>query len=70
MTTVLLLAIAIFGIAVLVISGSISKRVRRPMNQHQFQTQWEELLKVVGTQEGMVVAVINADKLVDKALTY
>ena len=68
MITTLLLGFAVFGILVLMVIGRLTHRLRRPMNQRYFHTRWLETLEMVKTQEGMVLAVINADKLFDQAL--
>lgn len=64
----LLLGFALFGIIVLVVAGMLTHHVPRPMNKPLFQKRWQAILEIVKTQEGMVLAVINADKLVDEAL--
>jgi hypothetical protein len=48
---------------------SRSGRGRAPkLNQQYFQDQWTELLARVKTPEGMVLAIIDGDKLLDQAL--
>lgn len=44
------------------------KRFRRRINPKYFQTKWLELLARVKTYEGMMLAVIDADRLLDEAL--
>ncbi len=68
MTTAFLLAAIIFGVAVLIVLGFFGKRLNRPMKQKYFEARWSELLAMVKSQEGMVLAVIDADKLLDEAL--
>lgn len=69
MTTILFLAgVILFGIAVLVLVGMIGKKVPTRLNQKQFQNRWMELLARVKTPEGMVLAIIDADKLLEDAL--
>lgn len=41
---------------------------RRKLNQKRFQQKWLELLARVKTQEGMMLAIIDADKLLEDAL--
>lgn len=69
MTEILyLLGIAVFGLAVLVIISKLSRRLPRQLNRDYFRQRWEELLLKVKTPDGMVLAVIEADKLFDDAL--
>ena len=68
MILTLLLVFAAFGVLVLALIGVFTNRVPRPINQPYFRDRWEALLGMVKSQEGMVLAVINADKLLDQAL--
>ena len=68
MTIVFLLAVIIFGVVILVLVGLLGKKVPSHLNQKHFQERWVELLTRVKTPEGMVLAVIDADKLLDEAL--
>jgi hypothetical protein len=71
MTIVFLVAIIIFGLLALVVLSRFSKRFakfQRSLNQNYYQTKWGELLLRVRTPEGMILAVIDADKLLDDAL--
>jgi len=61
-------AIIIFGIVVLAIVNRLSRRQQPKMNHEYFQQQWMELLARVKTPEGMVLAIVDADKLLDQAL--
>lgn len=63
-----LVAIIIFGIIVLVAISRFGKIPRRGLNQQYFHKRWLELLARVKTPEGMVLAIIDADKLLDEAL--
>jgi hypothetical protein len=64
-----LLAVAIFGVVVLIGLGFLGKKVpRAKLNQDYFQKKWVELLTHVKTPNGMALAVIDADKLLDEAL--
>lgn len=47
---------------------ALGKRVSRRLNQDYFQKKWLELLARVKTPEGMMLAIIDADKLLDDAL--
>jgi hypothetical protein len=69
-TTVFLIIVVIFGIVTLVGVGILSRRVggTHRLNQEYFQQKWAELLTRVKTPEGMILAVIDADKLLDEAL--
>ncbi len=64
----LLLGFALFGVIVLVLLGWLTHHVPRPMHKSFFEKRWHKVLESVKTPEGMVLAVINADKLVDEAL--
>lgn len=62
-----LVAAVIFGVVVLFI---LSKLVAKPrkLNQQYYQRKWLEILARVKTYDGMILAVIDADKLLDEAL--
>lgn len=68
MITTMLLIFAAFGVLVLILIALLTHRVPRPINQQYFRDRWEALLSMVKSQEGMALAVINADKLLDQAL--
>jgi len=68
MTVIFLLAVIAFGIVVMMLIGWLGKKQFGPHGQKYFQEQWIELLTRVRTPEGMVLAVIDADKLLDEAL--
>ena len=69
MTIIFLIAVIIFGFAVLVLIGYFGKKVvPSRLNQEYFQKKWAELLTKVKTPDGMSLAVIDADKLLDEAL--
>lgn len=63
-----LIGIIAFGIIVLTLVGMVGKKHFGPTGQKYFQDKWMELLTRVKTPEGMVLAVIDADKLLDEAL--
>ena len=63
-----LLGIIILGVIVLVVISRFGKVPRRALNQEYFQNKWLELLARVKTPDGMILAVIDADKLLDEAL--
>lgn len=67
MTTFLIVAI-VFGLIVLVIVSRWANRRPRMLDQEYFREQWATLLARVKTPEGMMLAVIDADKLLDEAL--
>ncbi len=58
----------IFGIVVLVVVTKLSRRIPGRLNRQYYQERWLELLARVKTPEGMMLAVIDADKLLDHAL--
>jgi len=66
-----LVVIIVFGLTVLYVISRFSRRFvvfKKSLNKEYFQTRWFELLMRVKTPEGMVLAVIDADKLLDEAL--
>jgi hypothetical protein len=63
-----LIIIIIFGIAVLAIVSRLGRRRPSRLDQSYFQQHWLELLARVKTPEGMMLAIIDADKLLDEAL--
>ncbi|HET9850622.1 MAG TPA: hypothetical protein VFP35_03300 [Candidatus Saccharimonadales bacterium] len=69
---IFLIAIIAFGILVLAMLARLAPRLgwipERGLNQQYFYDKWLELLARVKTPEGMVLAVIDADKLLDEAL--
>jgi hypothetical protein len=68
MSSVLLLAIALSGAAALLLINYFHKKLPRRLDQGYFHAQWAELLERVKTPDGMILAVIDADKLLDEAL--
>ena len=68
-TSIIFLILAIvFGVVMLMSVGILSRRLPHKLNQNYFQTRWLELLARVKTVDGMILAVIDADKLLDEAL--
>jgi len=63
-----LVGVIVFGILILTLIGWIGKRRPNGLKQDYFQKKWMVLLTQVKTPEGMVLAVIDADKLLDEAL--
>jgi hypothetical protein len=53
---------------VLVILGKLAPRRNIKLDQSYFGHRWMELLARVKTPEGMLLAIIDADKLLDEAL--
>lgn len=71
MTQIFLVAVILFGLIVLGVGAKVARRLgklQRRLNTDYFQTKWLELLARVKTPEGMVLAIIDADKLLDEAL--
>jgi hypothetical protein len=68
MMTAFFIAAIIFGIAMLLAVGLLARRSQTHLNKEYFQQKWLELLARVKTSEGMMLAVIDADKLLDEAL--
>ena len=67
---IVFLALAIvFGILILVLISRLGHKVPAyHLNKKHFQRKWAELLNLVKTSEGMILAIIDADKLMDEAL--
>jgi hypothetical protein len=63
-----LLLIAALGVIVLVFLSRFVKVPRTHLDKQYFEASWGELLGRVKTPDGMVLAVIDADKLLDEAL--
>lgn len=69
MLTGLLIAAIGFGILVLALISRFAPKRTRTLNSEYFHQQWAEILgRINKTPEGMVLAVIDADKLLDEAL--
>lgn len=66
--TFFLLGVIVFGVAALAVVSRLAKSRPKTLDQQYFQGQWMELLARVKTPEGMMLAVIDADKLLDEAL--
>jgi len=65
---IFLIGIIVFGLVALAVITRLSK-LRKPKIEKQFfQDQWAQLLARVKTPEGMVLAIVDADKLLDEAL--
>lgn len=71
-TTIFLILVVVFGLVVLYLITRFGPRVglrtHKPLDTEYFQDRWFELLARVKTPEGMILAVIDADKLLDDAL--
>lgn len=63
-----LLGIIVFGLLVLWVLTRFMPRRKPRLDQEYFQQKWAELLLRVKTPEGMMLSVIDADKLLDEAL--
>lgn len=70
MIVIFLIGIIVFGVVVLGLVGMIGRKHFGPAGQKHFQEKWVELLTRVRTPEGMVLAVIDADKLLEEALKH
>lgn len=60
--------VIIFGLVVLVVINRLHVSRQPKLNHEYFQQQWSELLARVRTPEGMVLAIVDADTLLDQAL--
>jgi len=67
-TTIFLILAIAFAVSMLLAVGALSRRAPKLLNQQYFQQKWTEILSGVKTPEGMILAVIDADKLLDEAL--
>lgn len=63
-----LAAVIVVGIVVLVLIAKFGPHKPNKLNKSYFHGQWAQLLERVKTPEGMILAVIDADKLLDEAL--
>jgi hypothetical protein len=69
MTLAFIIGVIIFGFVVLALVGYFGRKVvPSRLNQEFYQRRWAELLTKVKTSDGMSLAVIEADKLLDDAL--
>lgn len=68
MTIVFLIIAIVFGLAVLIVLSRLVKHKPHRLNQQYYQKKWLEILVRVKTYDGMILAVIDADKLLDEAL--
>ncbi len=68
MSIEMIIAIVLSGILLLFLIGLTAKKTPRHISKEYYQRHWIELLSKVKTPEGMALAVIDADKLVDSAL--
>jgi hypothetical protein len=69
MTVIFLLIVIIFGLGILAVIGYFGKKfVPSPLNKDYYHSQWSELLARVKTNDGMAIAIIDADKLLDDVL--
>lgn len=57
-----------FGVIVLMLLSLFGKKHHPRMHQKRSQKDWSIILERVRTPEGMVLAIIDADKLLDYAL--
>lgn len=68
-----LIGVIVFGVLVLIVITKIGPKfgsnLKKGLNQQYFENRWMELLARVKTSpEGVILAVIDADKLLDEAL--
>ena len=68
MTILFLIGAIIFGIIMLAAVTILSRKHHGKLDHDYFQKKWLELLTRVKTPEGMMLAIIDADKLLDEAL--
>ncbi len=65
---VFLVAIIVFGFLMMVAVGLVTKKKPYVLHKDYFHNKWMDLLARVKSPEGMILAVIDADKLLDEAL--
>lgn len=63
-----IIVVIAFGVIVLMAGSWLVKRRPYTIHKDYFQQKWGDLLSRVKSPEGMVLAVIDADKLLDEAL--
>jgi hypothetical protein len=63
-----IVGVIFLGVVMLAAITRLSRGRKPKLNQQYYQQQWTELLARVQTQDGMVLAIIDADKLLDQAL--
>jgi hypothetical protein len=68
MTAVFLIGAITFGVVILFLVSRFGRKIVQPVNRKYFDKQWSEILSRVKSPEGMTLAVIDADKLLDEAL--
>ena len=68
MTIVFIIVVIVFGVVVLAALSRFAPRRTSKLNRTYFEEQWATLLARVKTPEGMILAVVDADKLLDEAL--
>lgn len=68
MTVVFLIAVIVFGLVVLLVLSRLVARRPRRLSRQYYQKKWLEILVRVKTYDGMILAVIDADKLLDEVL--
>lgn len=68
MTIIFLVIAIVFGLLVLFLVSRLVQHKPRRLNQQYYQKKWLEILVRVKTYDGMILAVIDADKLLDEAL--
>ena len=68
MTAAFLVGAIVFGAVVLFLVSRFGRSIIQPVSRKYFDKKWSEILGRVKTPEGMALAVIDADKLLDEAL--
>lgn len=68
MTVTFLIIAIVFGLVVLFALSRLVKHKPRRLNRQYYQKKWLEILARVKTYDGMILAVIDADKLFNEAL--
>jgi hypothetical protein len=63
-----IIGVIFLGVVMLAAITRLSRGRQPKLNHQYYQQQWSELLARVKTPDGMVLAIIDADKLLDQAL--
>jgi hypothetical protein len=68
MMDILIIAGVVLSLAAIVAGVMLVRRRPRPLNVAGYQKEWKEMQKLLASKETWKQAVIDADKLLDKAL--
>lgn len=63
-----IMTLALTVLIVAILAAWLARHYPHKLNKPYFQTRWQDIQKLCGTEDTWPLAVINADKLVDEAL--